>query len=47
MGHRLLAKLTGYITSETYAGLKRKVFGMLDGGDLGQLHWHLAGHVDL
>jgi hypothetical protein len=33
--HTILLTLTGYITSETDAGLKRNMFGMSDGGDLG------------
>ena len=37
MRHTILVTLTKYITSEMDAGLKRKMFGMLDKGDLGQL----------
>jgi hypothetical protein len=35
--HTILVTLTEYITLETDAGLKRKIFGMSDRRDLGQL----------
>ena len=35
--HTVIATLMEYIVSERSAALKRKMFGMSDGGDLGQL----------
>ena len=35
--HTVIATLMEYIVSERSAALKRKMFGMSDGGDLGQI----------